>query len=343
MTKRSNIRFKEVTSEQLVLFPSNISDKIRINHPVRIVNEIVNQLNIDDILSTYKGGGTSSYHPRVMIKILFYSYLNNIYSSRKIERQLEENIHYMWLSGNSTPNFRTINDFRSKRLKGKIQTLFANLVQILADMGYVSLKTQYIDGTKIESASNRYTFVWRGSVEKYKEKLETKISSILRDIDSEIEKDTIAAKSEKESERPIDSKQLQAKINELNQRLSQLNKQQKKQIKQLETDALPRLKKYEKQLDTLGERNSFSKTDTDATFMRMKEDHMKNGQLKPAYNIQISTENQFITNYSLHQRPGDPATFIPHIGQFKQLFNCQSEIIVADSGYGSEQNYKHCE
>jgi len=343
MAKRSNIPFKEVTSGQYVMFPSNIADKISPNHPVRVVNEIVNKLNIDNILSTYKGGGTSSYHPRVMIKILFYSYLNNIYSSRKIAKQLKENIHYMWLSGDSTPDFRTINDFRGKRLKGKIQMLFSDLVKIMSDMGYVSLKTQYIDGTKIESASNRYTFVWRGSVEKYKEKLEAKISSILKDIDNAIEQDLKTSKSEIEEEKPIDSEQLQEKINELNRKLSQLNKKQQKNVKKLETDALPRLKKYENQLETLGERNSYSKTDTDATFMRMKEDHMKNGQLKPAYNLQISTENQFITNYSLHQRPGDPATFIPHIEQFKKLYNIQSKTMVADSGYGSEQNYQYCQ
>ncbi|WP_197092599.1 transposase [Labilibaculum euxinus] len=93
----------------------------------------------------------------------------------------------------------------------------------------------------------------------------------------------------------------------------------------------------------MGDRNSYSKTDTDATFMRMKEDHMKNGQLKPAYNAQISTENQFITNFSLHQRPGDTATLIPHLDQFELLYNKQSETVVADSGYGSEQNYQKLE
>lgn len=342
MTTRSNIRFKSVTSQQSVLFPSNLGDKIRPNHPVRIVNEIVDQLNIDDILSTYKGGGTSSYHPRVMIKILFFSYLNNIYSCRKIARQLEENIHYMWLSGEATPNFRTINNFRSQKLKHKIQDLFAQLVRLMSEMGYVSLDVQYIDGTKIEAASNRYTFVWRGSVEKYKEKLETKIDSVLKDIET-----TIASDDKEQSEdnipQKIDSVLLQEKMNKLNEHLSKLNKKQLKQIKDLEKDALPRLQKYEQQLELLGNRNSYSKTDTDATFMRMKEDHMKNGQLKPAYNVQISTEKQFITHYSLHQRAGDTATLMPHLEGFNQLYEKQSSTVVADSGYGSEQNYQHLE
>ena len=342
MTTRSNIRFKSVTSQQSVLFPSNLSDKIAVNHPVRIVNEIVDHLNIDDILSTYKGGGTSSYHPRVMIKILFYSYFNNIYSCRKIESQLKENIHYMWLSGEATPNFRTINDFRGKRLKGKIQTLFSDIVKLISEMGHISLDVQYIDGTKIESSANRYTFVWRKTVERNKDKLEHKIDCILEDIEQAIGSDLRDYQGDLDY-KPINSKQLSDKIDELNRKQEQLSKQHKKQLKKLETDALPRMQKYEDHLETLGDRNSYSKTDKDATFMRMKEDHMKNGQLKPAYNIQISTENQFVTNFSIHQRPGDPATLIPHMEQFEELYSKQSKTVVADSGYGSEQNYQYLE
>lgn len=141
----------------------------------------------------------------------------------------------------------------------------------------------------------------------------------------------------------IDSKLIEEKIRLLNANRQELTRKQQKQIKNLEQDALPRIKKYEQQLDILGERNSFSKTDTDATFMRMKEDHMKNGQLKPAYNVQISTENHFITGFSLHRRAGDTATLIPHMEQFQKLYGKQSSTIVADSGYGSEQNYQHLE
>ena len=171
MTK---IVFKELTSNQNVLFPVSLSEKIAPNHPVRVVNSVVDALDISCLLWSYKGGGTSSYHPRMMLKVLFYAYLNNIYSCRKIEKALQENIHFMWLSGNSTPDFRTINDFRGKRLKEHIKSLFSAIVLLLQESGYVSLDVQYIDGTKVESASNRYTFVWRGSVEKNKTKLESK-------------------------------------------------------------------------------------------------------------------------------------------------------------------------
>jgi transposase len=342
MTSRSNIKFKEVTSQQTVLFPSYIGDRIPDNHPVRIVNDIVDKLKIDRVLELYKGGGTSSYHPRIMLKILFYSYFNNIYSCRRIEKMLQENIYFMWISGNNTPNFRTINHFRGNRLKNIIQDLFAEMVRLMAGLGYVSLDKQYIDGTKIEAASNKYTFVWKGSAEKYKAKLEDKIKRVLSDIESAIKQDDQATSSGDEIDN-IDSGELQKKIDELNQRLDKLNKKQQKDVKKLEEEDLPRLKKYETQLDILGERKSYSKTDHDATFMRMKEDHMKNGQLKPGYNVQISTENQIITNYSLHQRPGDTATLKPHLEQFKQQQGKQSKEIIADSGYGSEQNYEYAQ
>jgi transposase len=114
-------------------------------------------------------------------------------------------------------------------------------------------------------------------------------------------------------------------------------------VKKLRQESLPRLKKYEKQLKILGERNSFSKTDPDATFMRMKEDHLNKGQLKPAYNVQIGTENQFIVGFSVHQRPGDTLCLIPHLNHLQQQLGRLPQAIVADAGYGSEENYAYLE
>lgn len=338
----SRPKFKNLTSSQVVLFPENISDRIPDNHPVRLVNHVVDELNITSIIEKYKGGGTSSYHPRMMIKVLFYSYLSNIYSCRKIEKALQENIYFLWISGNSVPDFRTINYFRGNRLKGEIQNLFSEVVIMLQNLGYVSLDVQYIDGTKIESASNKYTFVWRGSVEKNKIKLEKKTQTILKEIDNQIKTDAKEINKE-EINKPIYSIILKSKLAELNSKLNESNTAIGKQISKLQEEHLPLLAKYETQLQTLGKRNSFSKTDTDATFMRMKEDHMKNGQLKPAYNPQISTENQFITHYTIHQTPGDTTTLIPHLESFEEQYHKQSEVAVADAGYASEENYEFME
>ena len=338
----ANILFKALPSNSPSLFPEDIFAKIPAGHPVRLVNEVVEKLNIDPIIGQYKGGGTTSFHPRMMIKVLFYAYLSNIYSCRKIERALQENIYFMWLSGHSTPDYRTINYFRGKRLKGHIQSLFAEVVRLLAELGYVSLKVQYIDGTKIESAAGRYTFVWKGSVEKNKVKLEAKISSVLSDIESQIRQDQ-SELGRDETPRPIKSDELRDRLSALNEKLKEAAKPTQKQLKKLREEHLPRLEKYEQQLATLGERNSYSKTDVDATFMRLKDDHMQNGQLKPAYNTQISTEEQFITHYSIHQSAGDTTTLKDHLEGFEENYGSQSDVVVADAGYGSEENYEMLE
>jgi hypothetical protein len=120
----------------------------------------------------------------------------------------------------------------------------------------------------------------------------------------------------------------------------------KKRAKELHKYQL-KLSEYEEKERLLAGRNSYSKTDTDATFMRMKEDHMKNGQLKPAYNLQISTENQFIISYSIYQNPTDSPTFKPHIehtaAQLASIHQVLPKIQVADAGYGSEENYLYLE
>ena len=334
----ANIQFKEYSQGMDSLFPSRLDENISSDAPVRLVNQIVDELDISPLLSTYKGGGCPAYYPRMLLKVLFFAYLNNVYSCRKIARLLQENILYMWLSGKSTPDFRTINDFRSKRLKSCIHSLFTQIVLMLVELGYISLEKQYIDGTKMESAANRYTFVWRKSVEKYKERLEKKIQCILSQIDEGILCDNNAPE---ESTLPIDSRALKEKIDSIN--LENRSKRELRQIKKLNEEYLPKLQEYEKHLETMGERSSYSKTDPDATFMRMKEDHMRNGQLKPGYNLQISTENQFITNYAFYHNPGDTLTLISFLLYGRMRYCRFMKEVCADAGYGSEENYEFME
>ena len=334
--------FKTLPAQQNSFFPMDIFSRIPENHPVRLVNQVVEELDISVLLEQYKGGGTTAYHPKMMLKVLFYSYFSTIYSCRKIAKALNENIHFMFIAGNSTPDFRTINDFRGKILKEHINTLFTEVVKMLMEMGYVTLDVQYIDGTKIESSANRYTFKWKKSIEKYKVKLEEKIKSVLSDIENHIQADNQELNQE-ELPQKINSQDIKEKLAELNKKLKEPSKQQLKALKKLEEEHLPKLETYEKDLEILGKRNSYSKTDPDATFMRMKDDHMGNGQLKPAYNAQISSENQFITLASIHQKPGDTTTLAPHLDKFEENYQKQSEEVVADAGYGSEENYEMLE
>ena len=229
---------------------------------------------------------------------------DNIYSCRKIEKLLLRDIRYIWLSGNEHPDFITINRFRN-RVKEEINTVFTQLVLVLADKGFISLDVEYIDGTKIESKANKYTFVWRKTVEKNRTKLMDKIRILLKQVDEVIAQEN----SMKDTPVEFTPAMLSDIVNELKEVLEhqpvtkdkvqkKFIRERKKQVRELE-QYRNKLMEYDNPLDTIGERNSYSKTDPDATFIRMKEDTMRNGQAKPGYNLQIGTENQFL-NYPNH-------------------------------------------
>lgn len=335
----AKITFKSDNQKQSLLLPPSLDELIPATHSVRVVNAIIDRLDVDAIVRTYRGGGNSCFHPRQMLKILVYAYLNNIYSSRRIAQQLWENIHYMWLSGGAKPDFRTINYFRGKRLKGIFDDLFRQVVELLHKEGFVSLQIQYIDGTKIESAANKYSFVWRGSVEKHDKRLREKTDAVLREIEQVIRDE----QQEPDTESTLSTEEFASRVERIKERMEKKNltKQQRRVVRDVENKALPKMKEYERHIATMGDRNSYAKSDPDATFMRMKEDAMLNGQLKPGYNVQIATENQFITNYGIFQRPTDTGTLIDFLESFHKKYGLHSREIVADAGYGSQQNYEY--
>lgn len=333
--------FKAYQQNQRFLFPPNLEDMIVANHPVRVVSEVIDKIDIDIIIKKYKGGGSSSYHPRMLLKVLVYSYLNNIYSSRRMEAAVKENIYFMWISGMAHPDHHTLNRFRSERLRNILKEVFAQIVLLLVDSGHVSLKEIYTDGSKIESVANRYTFVWGKAIQTSKERIKQQ----LKELWAYTQK---VAASEKDETTPpdfdkVDSRQVKATIAKIDAALKgkQVSKEVKQKLNYARKQWPAKLKQYKQQQKLLAGRNSYSKTDTDATFMRMKEDYMRNGQLKPGYNVQLSTHNQFVVNYSLHPNPTDTPTLIPHLEQHKKLYNSLPEVQVADAGYGSEENYQY--
>lgn len=323
----------------------NPNEDIAENDPVRVVNAIVESLDLKDFKKLYHERGRCPYHPKMMLKIILYAYMNNIYSCRKIEKAVQRDIHYIWLAAQERPDFVTINRFRN-RVKNEINNIFTQVVLVLADKGLITLDVEYIDGTKIESKANKYTFVWRKTVEKNRAKLQEKIRFLLGQIDDVIAQDK-AAESDKVDFTPETLTSLVAELRDsLSAEPKPADKEQKKQqrekekqIKELEKHR-DKLGEYDERLEQIGERNSMSKTDPDATFMRMKEDAMNNGQTKPGYNLQISSENQFITDFALFPNPTDTLTLIPFFNSFLGRYEHLPQTAVADSGYGSEENYR---
>lgn len=323
-----------------MLLPPSLDELIEVNHPVLTVNSVIDSIDLSELLKAYKGGGTSSYHPRMLLKVLVYSYLTNTYSSRKIEEGLKSNIHFMYLAGMQQPDHNTINRFRSERLKEVLKTIFAQVVELLAQSGHLSLKEIYTDGTKIEASANRYTFVWGNSIKYNKSKMEAQLKELwayTESIAKEELKDTAPVSfteiSPEELTKTVD------KIHAVLKDKEEVSSKVKQKVNYIKREWAKNLAKYNDQEALLKGRNSYSKTDTDATFMRMKEDHMRNGQLKPAYNLQISSNNQYIVNYSLHQNPTDTRTLQSHLRSYQQLYNQNPQSMIADAGYGSEENY----
>jgi hypothetical protein len=266
--------------------------------------------------------------------------LTNAYSSRKLEEQVKQNIYFMWLCGMKTPDHNTINRFRSEKLSGILKEIFSQIVLLLAEEGIVSLKEAvYTDGTKIESVANKYTFVWGKSIKTSKDRIKAQLDELWKYAQG------IAADELKDigpsSFEQVDAEKIKETVAQIEKALE--DKPVSKKVKQKLTYAKKNwpanLERYDEQEKKLAGRNSYSKTDEDATFMRMKEDHMLNGQLKPAYNWQISTQDQFILNYSLHQTTNDYQTLAAHLDQYEALYQQKPAAVVADAGYGSDENY----
>jgi transposase len=352
------------------LIPPSWDELIPADHIVRVVNRAIERINHDSLLRKYKGGGTSSYHPVMMLKVLVFAYTQRVYSSRQIAKAVRENVNFLWLSGGNQPDFRTINSFRGEKMKEVIGEVFTLVLELLIEEGYVKLENYFVDGTKIEANANRHKVVWAKSRAKHEERLREKVKELLQEIDAVNEAEN-AEYGDKDLEEMggsgggIDAEKLEKKIAELNRRLKEQPEDKKlaQAVKKMETDYLPRQKRYEEEERKLAGRNSYSKTDEDATFMRMKEDRGAEKPLpKPAYNIQTGTEGQFVVGFSLHQRAGDTNCLIPHLEGVKANLSaiarrnpailpaqgnhpvpCLPHNISADAGYGSEENYVYIE
>lgn len=342
--KSGKVVFKEYDQHQISLLPPSLEDLIAPKHLVRVVNAVIERINLKILEQGYKGGGASNYHPRMMLKVLVYAYSVKLYSCRRIDQALGQDIHFMWLSGMQRPDFRTINNFRSGPLSSLIEKVFGEVLDFLMEQGYVKLENYFVDGTKLQADANKNTAVWASNTTRYKENLQAKVKVLFDQIDEQNkEEDKHYGDAHYESEghaSTLSSDQIRQKAAQLNEQLTQVEdgKEQRK-VKRLEgklREAAQKMERYENQERVLAGRRSYSKTDPDAIFMRMKD-----GQFLPAYNVIQGTENQFIINYTLAQSSGESHLLKGHLHQLEQRLGKLPENIVGDAAYGSEENYAY--
>lgn len=321
--------------------PLNLETIIPADDSVRLLSQFVEAMDLTDLYSTYERINTVS--PRTLLKIVLYSYMNGDYSSRSMELNCKRDINFMYLlEGKPVPDHATFARFRSIHFAPCAKRILAEMSNLFYELGEVSGETIFIDGTKIEACSNKYTFVWKKAVTKNQEKLLIKIAALIAECEQLygiqiVHGDTVKMKHVKRLRKKLYALKQEENIkfvHGIGKRKSPLQKS----IETLE-EYLERLKGYTKKLHICGKRNSYSKTDPDATFMRMKEDAMGNGQLKPAFNLQHGVDSEYIVWLTIGPQPTDTTTLIPFLKETEEYLAFKYQKIIADAGYESEENY----
>jgi len=314
LVNKRKIVFKPYYQDQQFLLPKNIDDFVAPGHIVRFISKIIDHMDVQHVIDTYKGGGTSSYNPKMLLKSWILGFANRIYSCRLVAKALRENLPFIWISGNQTPDFRTLNNFRL-RLKNEIKKIFKEIVVYVLDMGIIEGKDVFVDHTKNEANANRHKVVWSKQVERQTKMIDEELERLFRHIDEINENDEKIFHDNDlpEQERTgFDDEKVQEIIDKINDRVKEKKipredgRKERKKIRRMK-ELLGRKRLYSEKKRILGERNSYSKTDTDAVAMMMKDKLT----IRPAYNEGICVENGFVLNYVISDSAADNISFIP--------------------------------
>lgn len=313
---------------------------------VRLLSQLVDMMDMTALHKTYKRMPSEKFAtPAMMLKIMLYAYHEGICSSREIEIRCTRDINFRYLlEGKQAPDHSAIARFRAKHFSLCADEIMAQLNQILLDNGQIRGDEVFIDGTKVEANANRYTFVWKKSVTKNLAKLLRKTALLVGDIvernhfkslwNHEVRKKDVLRilkmlklKAEEESVtfvygRGCRKPQIQRDIESLQASLDKINE-------------------YDEKLKKCGNRNSYSKTDVSATFMHMKDDHMMNGQLKPAYNVQHAVNSGFIVGTAVYPNPTDTLTMKSFCEYLDNVMKLRFQRYILDAGYDGEENLSY--
>ena len=342
---KTQVEYTAYGTEYQVCLPINLEIIIPSDEPVRLLSAVLEELDYRKLTATYSRIGRIEYSPRLLFKIVVYGCSRGIYGSREIERACRENVNFMYLlEGQKAPDHNTIARFRSQHLPEAIEDLMYQMVQLLVAHGEISFEKSavFIDGTKIEANAGRYTFIWKSATTNKQKKLGEKIVTELPLLLEKAGAGITAPKQITVQQLKKLRKKLYAKKEELKIVFVYGKGHHKSGLqKAIETinSWLERLKRYNLDIHICGDRNSYSKTDHDATFMHMKEDHMKNGQLKPGYNVNVATVSEYIVGNYISADRTDTKAFIPFLE--KLCSKHPVKRVVVDSGYESEENYQY--
>ena len=347
MTKQLNTHknYTELGETYQLVLPLCLEGMIPEDDSVRLLSHELEELDYTMLYKAYSSKGRNPVvEPKTMFKIVAYAYSQGIYSSRKIHRACLRDINFMWLlAGQKAPDHSTIARFRTGFLAEACEDLFYQLVRRLAQYGELSKETVFIDGTKLEACANKYTFVWRKSVNKWEEKMFLKLETAVRLLNHEYMKDFVITRENRTKELQMIMDFLETYCSD--HRIAFVHgRGNRKSIHQRYCELfrrfLDRQLMYDLHNSRFEGRNSYSKTDVDATFMHMKDDHMRNAQLKPGYNVQIGVDSEYIVAADIFSDRNDVWTLVPFLQGMEERLGFRYPSVTADSGYESEEGYE---
>ncbi len=338
------IIFKSYCQEQQFLLPKDMNDFVAKGHIARLISCIIDRMDTNHIASTYKGGGTSSYNPKMLIKAWILGFTYRIYSCRLLAKALRENLPFIWISGNQQPDFRTLNNFRL-RLKDEIKKIFKEIIIYGIENKIIEGKDVFIDHTKNEANSNKHKIVWKKQVEKQLVNIDEELDGLFKYIDelNDNEEKIFGHKDLPEQEREgFDKEKMQDIINKINKRVkeNEISKERggedRRKVRRTK-ELLERKESYNEKKKILANRNSYSKTDKDAVAMMMKDKIT----IKPAYNEGIAVENGFVLDYIISNNCADNVSFIPLMNGVIDNLGKVPENVHADGAYGNEETMSY--
>lgn len=339
-------------SKQATL-PLFLSDFLDICDPVLTFDRFMGGIDLEKYLNgipVYRTGRIR-YNPVNMLKTVLFGFMTQGYMSlRELEDNCKVNIRFMYLMDNEQPTYRTFGYFINEVLAGSIEQIFYDINQKIFETEQVDLNHIYIDGSKFEANANKYSFVWKKATEKSRYRLFEKVTALLDEINQTLAFSGVKLQTNTEYV-PDELREMAehyAEFYKLDESSFVYGKGHRRTIQQRQYETLlqyaEKLDEYVEKLTICGpDRNSYSKTDHSATFMRIKRDYMGNDQLLPAYNVQIGIADEYIAVLDVNHYRSDMDCFVPLMNQFRKVYGFYPEYPVADAGYGSYNNYLFCE
>lgn len=349
--KKQNKPREYITTYQLKL-PVDFEKIIEISDPVYTFCEVMDHIDLSEYLVFEENEtGRPRYDAYTLLKVILFAFMEYGYAStRFIEKLCKTDIRFMWLlEDRPAPSHMTIDNFMKHRLVGSIEGIFIKINEYIFEQQSVDLNHVYIDGTKLRANANMYSWVWKKSCVTSRNKMFEKVTKLLCLMNETVQYHGVkfGTRDEYAIEYLEEIQSHYARLTMLDTEKLKNGRGHRKSIARRYYDELcgyiRRLKDYAKRIQTCGDtRNSYSKTDNDATFMRIKRDYMGNDQLLPGFNVQFGVCDEYIAVFDIQQFATDTDCFVPLMERFHRWYSFYPEYPVADAGYGSYNNYLYC-